>query len=883
MPSKRKARPSRDIEALLPPVAELGDPGPGDPYRVLFESNPHPMWICDAETLAFLAVNEAAVHQYGYSQDEFLRMTIKDIRPPENVADLLEHVLRAIRPFNWAGAWRHRKKDGTIIDVEISGCPLHFAGRPAVVILANDVTERSRAEALLSMRARQQAAVAELGRRALEGIDLSALMDEAARLVARTLEVECSKVLELLPDGAALHLRAGVGWKEGLVGRAVVGGGRDSQAGYTLLSDEPVVVEDLRTETRFTGAPLLHEHGVVSGMSVMIRGPERPFGVLGAHTTRQRTFTDDDVHFLQAVANVLAAAIQQQRVQKDLRRRRRVAESLADVGRLITQSLDPDEVGQRITDSVRSLFGAPLSIFYRLNPASGELVRLAVSGEAAAFDWNQVLPPAAGSSGVAVRERRPVVTPDLLSDPRITLTPEGRARLEKSPYRARLAVPLMVKGEAIGTLSIGDRLGRVFTQEEVRLAQAFADQASIALENSRLYSELRAALEEVEASQQRIVQTERLRALGELAGGVAHDFNNNLAVILGRVELLLAQVRGRDARRQLQVVQKAALDGARTVRRIDEFTRRTPVRHLCPVSPNRVVEEIVQLTRPRWEADAEAEGISYDVVVKTAPLPPVAGDPSELRQALTNIMLNALDAMPDGGRVTFQTGVESDRVFLSVTDTGIGMSEEVRQRVFDPFFTTKGEKGSGLGLSVVYGIITRHGGEIEVRSQEGQGSVFTVRLPVSRELPEAPPRVTPPAPRRAKILLIDDDELVRETLGDLLVREGHAVAACPDGYSGLARLEETPFDLVITDLAMPLMPGWEVAKQVKIRHPEIPVVLVTGYSDRIDSEEARAKGVDFLLPKPFGLDDVKEVLAGSLALARAARKRKKAPKRPVRK
>src|SRR5205085_3902942 len=238
-------------------------------YRLLFESNPHPMWVYDRETLSFLAVNEAAIRYYRYSREEFLAITIKDIRPPEDVPALLEKVSQVTPGINIA-AGRHRKKDGTFIDVEIVSHTLTFAGRSAELVLAMDVTERKRAEEELKARARQQAAVAELGQRALSGTDLDALMDEAASLVTRMLGVKYCKILELLPEGDALLLRAGVGWKDGYVGRATVGAGLNSQAGYTLLSSEPVVVEDLSAETRFNGPPLLHEHEVVSGMSVII-------------------------------------------------------------------------------------------------------------------------------------------------------------------------------------------------------------------------------------------------------------------------------------------------------------------------------------------------------------------------------------------------------------------------------------------------------------------------------------------------------------------------------------------------------------------------------------------------------------------------------------
>jgi CheY-like chemotaxis protein len=262
--------------------------------------------------------------------------------------------------------------------------------------------------------------------------------------------------------------------------------------------------------------------------------------------------------------------------------------------------------------------------------------------------------------------------------------------------------------------------------------------------------------------------------------------------------------------------------------------------------------------------------VSYEVRVEPTPLPAVAADASELREVVTNLLFNALDAMPDGGRVTLRTGVGGDTVVCVVSDTGIGMTEEVRQRIFDPFFTTKAEKGTGLGLSVAYGIITRHGGEIEVRSQPWQGSTFTIRLPAAREaLRRRQDREVAEPGLRARILVIDDEENVRQVLAESLMAQGHAVAAYADARAGVAGFHEEPFDVVFTDLGMPGLSGWEVARIVKLRRPETSVVLVTGWSDQIDPVEAQWRGVDFVVAKPFEVQEIRSVLSQALGRARS--------------
>jgi len=252
-------------------------------------------------------------------------------------------------------------------------------------------------------------------------------------------------------------------------------------------------------------------------------------------------------------------------------------------------------------------------------------------------------------------------------------------------------------------------------------------------------------------------------------------------------------------------------------------------------------------------------------VAEPRPTPIVAGDPAELREALTNIVFNALDAMPEGGRVTLSTDVDGDRVLCRVSDTGIGMAEDVRQRIFDPFFTTKGERGTGLGLSVVYGIITRHNAELDVQSQLGQGSTFTIKFPPPGETVVEPvARPVGKSSRKGRILVIDDEREVGDVLKDVLTRDGHQVVFCSDGESGIASLEKEAFDLVITDLGMPGISGWEVARLVKHSRPGTPVAMVTGWGDRIDPVDAESRGVDYVVAKPFKRDGIREMVSSAL-------------------
>jgi PAS domain S-box-containing protein len=583
--------------------------------------------------------------------------------------------------------------------------------------------------------------------------------------------------------------------------------------------------------------------------------------------TDRRDFTPEEIRIVEAISDQAAMFMENARLYSEATRRRHEAEELARLARMLTESLDAADVGERIVESALGLLSGTFSVLRLLQP-DGTLKLIAGKGDSETIGVLPAVAPARwGMTGRAVAEGKPVWSTNVLEDEHIGYSPEVRERMGSVGGPSFLAVPLRVKREIIGALGLGASPGRRFTEAEVALMLTFADQAAISLENSRLYGDLRTALQAVEESQQRIVQGERLRALGEMAGGVAHDFNNVLAIIVGRAEVLIDETKDAELQRQLNVIIKVAIDAAQTVKRIQEFTRVRRARPFQLVTLNQIVEEIVEVTRSRWKDEAQSKGIRYEVITDPVPTPAIAGDPSEIREALTNIIFNALDAMPDGGRLILKTGVEGDRVFCAISDTGIGMSDDVRQRIFDPFFTTKGERGTGLGLSVVYGIISRHSGEIDVQSRTGSGTTFTLSFPVG-EPPdrEAPLRVgVPRVKTRGRVLVIDDEREVGDVLRDVLTRDGHTVKVCGDADSGLAQFAAEPFDLVITDLGMPGVSGWEVARQVKLLRPGTRVAMVTGWGDRIDSAEAESRGVDFVVAKPFKREQIREMVDAALS------------------
>ena len=391
----------------------------------------------------------------------------------------------------------------------------------------------------------------------------------------------------------------------------------------------------------------------------------------------------------------------------------------------------------------------------------------------------------------------------------------------------------------------------------------------LASKNKQLKREI-SAREQLEGE---LIKVERLRALGEMSGGVAHDFNNILGTILGYAQLLLEKIDAPPARKQLEIIEKAALDGAETVRRIQEFTRvRADSSAFTEVDIRQVVEDSVEFTRTRWKHEAKARGIDIDVRCEFDDPPVIVGDPSGLREVFTNLIINAVDAMPKGGtiRIAARRAApgEGDGVLVTVSDSGVGMSPEIQKRIFDPFFTTKGTRGSGLGLSICYGIVSRHKGEIRVESRIGKGTTFLITLPLG--LPGRKP--TPAGPPSAgellaaRVLVIDDDEVFRSVLSDTLLQSGCTIAQTGSAIEGLSFFAEGEFDLVITDLGMDEMSGWDVAARIKEQSAGTPVALITGWGAQIDEQTARERGVDFVVGKPFRLDDLRNLVHRALSM-----------------
>lgn len=422
---------------------------------------------------------------------------------------------------------------------------------------------------------------------------------------------------------------------------------------------------------------------------------------------------------------------------------------------------------------------------------------------------------------------------------------------------------------SISVSPIRDASGEVIATFAITRDITRSKRAEVELKESN--RRLEDALRELQQTQQQIVQQERLRALGQMASGIAHDFNNALSPILGFSELLLAspdQLADRARVRQyLQLMNTGAKDAAVVVSRLREFYRhRDQGDPEIPVDLEQVVSEASALTQPKWKDQALARGITIALVTDLQDVPPVRGNPAEIRELLTNLIFNAADAMPEGGIITVSTRREGDQVVLEVSDTGTGMTGEIRRRCLEPFFSTKGERGTGLGLSMVHGIVSRHGGSLDVKSAPGEGTTIRVAFPVATEDPAAQTaaaRGVGPSPRQ-RVLLVDDEPMIREVVTEYLKLDGHVVHQAASGQDALKEFRTQEFDVVITDRAMPGMNGDQLAVALKRMRPDMPVILLTGFGDMMEAGGERPTGIDVILAKPPTLAAVRQGLVDAL-------------------
>jgi signal transduction histidine kinase/ActR/RegA family two-component response regulator len=589
-------------------------------------------------------------------------------------------------------------------------------------------------------------------------------------------------------------------------------------------------------------------------------------GVLSLeHLREARAFSQHQIRLATTLATQAAAALDKARLYQEIAQRLRQTETLLAVMKILASTLDFTEaVRQTIREIVRAL-GADMGGVWCV--AGGNEQLGFVAGYHVPLDLRSSVAEASVSmqDDVIKRLKRiegPIYATNSRADHRFN-HPLTRLIAHKS----LVLQPVQGAEDLVGFLAlawVGER--HAFKNDEISLLAGTGRQLAVAVQLRR--------------TQEQVSRQERLNALGQMASGIAHDFNNALVPIAGYTDILLDhpdQLQDtQKTLRCLRLIQTGVRDAASVVSRLREFyRRRKDSEKFQPVELNQMVEQVIDLTRPKWRDEALARGCTVEMRTELEPIPSVLGSASELREMLTNLIFNALDAMPKGGTITIKTtrarpapetggdrsGGQSERVSLEVSDTGVGMTEETRQRCLEPFFSTKGERGSGLGLPMVYGTVKRHRGTLDLNSAVGAGTRVTLYFPAaSATEAEAPRRSALPA-RSLDVLVVDDEPMARDVMALYLTGDGHRVQTASDGHEGLEQFKAGHFDVVLTDHAMPGLNGGELAGLIKALAPTVPVILATGFGDILEATDGQPAGVDLILTKPVSMAVLRETLA----------------------
>ncbi len=935
--------------------------------HLLFDGNPLPMWIYDAETLRIVAVNDAAVARFGYSRKEFLAMSIMNIRSPEESARLRQRkVTLSASGLDHAGLWTYRCKNGRLLHADITKQPLSYLGRSCRLVIAVDITERlaaeehlQRSETLLTMAgrlARVGGWTVDIPSMALYWSDAVATLHEepagfspsVERAIAyyapehrgRIREVFERCASEGVPFDVELQIITARGRRRWV--RAIGQAERDNSGQIVRLQGAFQEISERRQTEQAMQQSLARFHAITQATHDALwdwdlasdklwwsEGFEQTFGYrpdaisafidswtscihpddlervsAGIHAvidgggdawSDEYRYQHAEGHWLDVLDRgcVIRGAegepVQMIGVMTDLtpiRAAERRAKSqlerlqlLQKITRAIGDRHDLRSIFEVVSGSIEQQLSAALCAVATYDPTSEEITVCSVGagGEPLA----QAIGLAEGARLSTDRNGLSLsIGGQLVYEPdTAAIDSQFSRRLAAGGLRSVVLAPLKVESKVFGLLIIAREAPQDFSSTDCEILSQLGEHVALAMHQTQLHGALQKAYEDLKLTQQAAMEQERLRALGQMASGIAHDINNAISPVALYTEALLETEPGISARtrKYLKTIQLAIDDVAETVARMRNFSRpREEGASRAPVPLNPLVQQAIELTQARWGDIELRSGVVITMEQQLDPaLPQIVGVESELRDVFTNLIFNAVDAMPGGGTMTLRTRLEADAsqhptVLVEVMDTGIGMDEATRQRCLEPFFTTKGKRGSGLGLAMVYGTLQRHGGKIDIESSPDRGTTVRLRFPVSAVAAPSLPAPTEDGDaavaRPLHLLLVDDDPVLLRSLADTLGEQGHRVETAPGGQQGIdtfgaALHEGRPFDAVITDLGMPHVDGRQVAQAIKAASPTTLVLMLTGWGRRMNEQGELPPHVDQLISKPPRIAELRRALA----------------------
>lgn len=564
---------------------------------------------------------------------------------------------------------------------------------------------------------------------------------------------------------------------------------------------------------------------------------------------------EEEVEFVKSAVNYLAPIIRNiQQYTTQFSRMEFYLNLIADFSRRLSSQGDVESLIERVLNDAPEMLGVERCTLLTVGEDERYLIFRATSLDPRRYGFEDISGmrmPIKGKLEEALRSDEPMVLKDLDELPNA----EAREIHRRFQIKTALAVPLAVDDERIG-LIVFDSPGkdRDFEQADKIFARAVAQIVAVALYRIR-------TIETMRRDHQEELRLMRLKSLGEMASGVVHDFNNALSGVLGYLQLLKTRLTDPQLRRFAEMAEKSAEDASAIVQRMRAFYKDQESARAI-IDMNELLGDVIEMTKPRWKDMPEAKGAQIKLVTEFGDIPMVEGQEPELRQLFTNLIFNAVDAMPEGGTLTIRTYSEGNSVIVQVMDTGVGMDEETKRRIFEPFFTTKRE-GTGLGLSICRRIVAEHGGSIGVESSPGEGTTITVTLPaaeifVRRGKPGEEIKQVEMRPKR--VLVVDDEEVVRNVVSDMLAELGHEAKTAQSGAEGLEIFRKERFDLVMTDLGMPGMNGLQLADLLRTIDDQTPIVLLTGWGDTMDRGEARRHGIWRVVSKPVQMDELRDLI-----------------------
>ena len=872
------------------------------PYRLLFEKHPTPMWVFDVESLRFLAINEAALQQYGYSRDEFLGMTIRDIRPAEDISALLDNVAHLSTGLEKGGRWRHRRKDGSLIDVEIMSHDLDWTGRQARLVLAMDITERTRAEERLSRSEESYRKLVEespdamlvhrqgtiifansacaklfgaspanqlLGRQYLDSVHPDDREIVKQRIQEFTYDFESVRRREtryLRLDGKETYGEA--------VARSVIYQGEPAvQVMFRDISERLQAEKTLRRREADLAAAqrIAHLGSYEMDLSNLVEFEKNP---LRWSDENFRIFGYEPGQIVVTGATFVGAVHPEDkiRIREELKSAIREGNSISLDYRIIRPSgavrsihSQSSVVRDEKTNRPVGLVGTAQDIterkkaeerFYKAFNANPEPMTIATISDGLYIDVNESFLRITGY-------RREEVIGRTSLELNFWEQPEDRAKfveiLKKRGSVRDLEIIFLTKS---GEQRIGMILAEIIEIDGqtcvLAIVKDFTDQKGL---------------------EKQLRQSQKMEAIGQLSGGIAHDFNNLLSVIIGYSEVIEQRLPPNDPlQKKCEQIKKAGQSAASLTRQLLAFSRQQVLEPKV-LDLNAIVRNVEKMLRRLI-----GEDIDFSTALEPA-LASIKADQGQIEQVIVNLVVNARDAMPNGGKLRIGTAnVYLDEAYarrhppqhagqyvsLTVSDTGIGMDAETQAHIFEPFFTTKEiGKGTGLGLSTVYGVVRQSGGHIWVYSEMGHGTTFKIYLPLSGQathVEKSSPGLAESMRGTETILLVEDAEPLRELTRGLLADNGYTVleAGHPEQAVEIARKFDGPIHLLLTDMVMPGMNGRVLADKLVSIRPEMNVVFMSGYTGFTHSGLTDPELI--LLPKPFTKDTLLRKLQEVLAL-----------------